>query len=194
MVGVSDTSGALAGALRSWRDRTGPDAVGLPRNGTRRAPGLRREELAVVAGISVDYVVRLEQGRATAPSAQVCAALSRALQLSDAKQAHLYRLAGHAEDVARVPRRIPASVRRIVEQLDGCPVAVFDATLTLLSWNRLHAATFGDPSGADRRAHNVLVRHFSGRTRAAGSTCSQPSAPRTSPSACRSDVTVGVPT
>ncbi|HLR83776.1 MAG TPA: helix-turn-helix transcriptional regulator, partial [Nocardioidaceae bacterium] len=69
----------LGDALRSWRDRLSPDAVGMPAYGQRRAAGLRREELASLAGLSVDYVTRLEQGRATNPSTQVLGALSRAL-------------------------------------------------------------------------------------------------------------------
>jgi transcriptional regulator with XRE-family HTH domain len=150
----------LATSLRAWRDRTDPAAVGMARNGLRRAPGLRREELALLAGVSIDYVVRLEQGRARTPSAQVCTALARALQLSDAEQAHLFRLAGHAHDTARIPRMIPASVRRIVDQLDGHAVGVYDAMWTLLSWNPLWAGLFGDPSGLDERERNTLWRHF----------------------------------
>ena len=70
---IEDTS--LGGTLRVWRDRLSPGAVGRPVGRSRRAVGLRREELADLAGISVDYVVRLEQGRATAPSEQVVSAL-----------------------------------------------------------------------------------------------------------------------
>lgn len=157
---VDRSESALAATLRAWRDRTDPAAVGMARNGPRRAPGLRREELALLARISIDYVVRLEQGRADAPSAQVCASLARALQLSDAEQAYLFRLAGHVHDPARIPRMIPASVRRIVDQLDGHAVGVYDAMWTLLSWNPLWAAVFGDPSGFDERARNTLWRHF----------------------------------
>ena len=91
---------------------------------------------------------------------QVCTALARALQLSDAEQAHLFRLAGHAHDTARIPRMIPASVRRIVDQLDGHAVGVYDAMWTLLSWNPLWAGLFGDPSGLDERERNTLWRHF----------------------------------
>jgi transcriptional regulator with XRE-family HTH domain len=154
---------ALATVLRAWRDRLDPAAVGMAHNSPRRAPGLRREELALLAGISIDYVVRLEQGRARTPSAQVCAALARALQLSDAEQAHLLRLAGHAQDTGRIPRLIPAGVRRIVEQLDQNPVGVYDATWTLVSWNPLYAALLGDPSLEDARDRNTLLRHFTGR-------------------------------
>ena len=75
-------------AVRRWRDRVSPAAAGLPAGGHRRATGLRREELALLAGISVDYVTRLEQGRATNPSEQVVEALGRALRLSGAEREH----------------------------------------------------------------------------------------------------------
>ena len=153
-------SGELASVLRTWRDRVDPTDVGLARNGPRRAPGLRREEVALLAGISIEYVVRLEQGRARTPSASVCAALARALRLSDAEQAHLFRLAGHAHDPERVARRVPAGVRRIVERLHDHPVAVLDATFTLLIWNDLWAALFGDPTALSERERNTLWRHF----------------------------------
>lgn len=157
---MSTSGDGLAATLRAWRDRTEPAAVGLARNGVRRAPGLRREELALLAGVSIDYVVRMEQGRARHPSPQVCAAVARALQLSDPEQEHLLRLAGHAPDTARVPRMVPASVRRIVDRLDGHAVGVYDATWTLLSWNPLWAALVGDPSGLDQRARNPVWQHF----------------------------------
>src|SRR3954462_14265381 len=84
----------LGAVIRTWRDRRPPSAAGLPAGWSRRAVGLRREELADLAGVSVDYVVRLEQGRATTPSSQVVAALARALQLTREERDHLYGLAG----------------------------------------------------------------------------------------------------
>ena len=72
----------FAVVLRSWRDRVDPVEVWLPAGPGRRTPGLRREELAALAGVSVDYIVRLEQGRATNPSPQLLSALARALRLS----------------------------------------------------------------------------------------------------------------
>lgn len=73
----------FAQVLRAWRDRITPDEVGLPAGAGRRAPGRRREELAILAGVSVEYLVRLEQGRARHPSPQVLGALARALRLTD---------------------------------------------------------------------------------------------------------------
>src|SRR6266567_5473753 len=84
----------LGAMIRMWRDRLPPSAAALPSGRSRRAAGLRREELAELAGVSVDYVVRLEQGRATTPSPQIVSSLARALQLSRAERDHLYRLAG----------------------------------------------------------------------------------------------------
>ena len=83
---------ALGATIRAWRDRLTPADVGLPAGRARRAAGLRREELAELAGVSVDYVVRLEQGRASAPSVQVVSALARALRLSTQERDHLYQL------------------------------------------------------------------------------------------------------
>ncbi|MCM3920214.1 helix-turn-helix transcriptional regulator [Frankia sp. AiPs1] len=152
----------LGAALRAWRDRLDPAAVGFAHGSPRRVPGLRRAELATLAGISVEYVVRLEQGRVPTPSAQVCSALARALHLSDDEHAHLLRMAGHAADPSRVPRMIPGSLYRIVDQLAGNPLAIHDATWQLLHWNPLFAATFGDPTVRDMGDRNVLVWQFLG--------------------------------
>lgn len=152
----------LGAALRAWRDRLEPEAVGFAHGSPRRVPGLRRAELAALADISVEYVVRLEQGRVATPSAQVCAALARALHLSDEEHAHLLRMAGHAADPSRVPRIIPGSLYRIVDQLPGNPLAIYDATWQLLHWNPLFAATFGDPTVRGVGDRNVLVWQFLG--------------------------------
>lgn len=159
MEGMSASS-ELAAVLRVWRERLTPQMVGLPANASRRTKGLRREELAVLAGVSVDYIVRLEQGRASAPSAQVCAALARALQLSDTEQEHLFHLAGHATGTGRISRLVPASIRRLVDRTGERPVAVFDAMWNLLLWNRLWAALDGDPSQLREADRNLLWLHF----------------------------------
>ncbi|GHB26714.1 transcriptional regulator [Streptomyces clavifer] len=161
MESMSD-SGELAAILRAWRERLTPHMAGLPANTARRTKGLRREELAVLAGVSVDYIVRLEQGRASAPSAQVCAALAQALQLGDTEQEHLFRLAGHATDGGRISRLVPASIRRLVERTGERPMAVFDAMWNLLLWNRLWATLAGDPSQVREADRNLLWLHFTG--------------------------------
>jgi len=155
-------AGELAVVLRVWRERLTPQMAGLPAYTTRRTSGLRREELAVLASVSVDYIVRLEQGRSSGPSVQVCVALARALQLSDTEQEHLFRLAGHASGGGRITRMVPSSIRRMVERTGERPVAVFDAMWNLLLWNPLWAALMGDPSASKEADRNLLWLHFTG--------------------------------
>ncbi|MET8284311.1 helix-turn-helix transcriptional regulator [Streptomyces sp. NPDC051639] len=155
--------GELGAALRHWRDRTAPREAGLPTGGVRRAPGLRREELAQLAGLSVDYVTRLERGRATSPSDQVLTALSRALRLSEAEREHLFRLAGQAPPAAgHISRHVPPSVQRLLDQLRLAPLGVHDAAYDLISWNPLWAALVGDPSEWRGRERNYVWRQFAG--------------------------------
>lgn len=121
-----------------------PESVGVPVGTRRRAEGLRREELAALAGISVDYLTRLEQERATSPSAQVVEALARALRLSDPERELLFRLAGLAvpgRDL--VPARIPPSVQRLLDRLSANPIAVYDAMWNLLVTNAAYDALTG---------------------------------------------------
>ncbi|WP_329003964.1 helix-turn-helix transcriptional regulator [Kribbella sp. NBC_00709] len=153
--------GELGRTLHAWRDRVTPEQAGLPAGGRRRAPGLRREELAQLAGLSVDYIVRLEQGRSDSPSVQVLTALARALRLSDAERNHLFVLAGEVEpSPGRVSAYIPPGVQRIVDQLDGAPLCVCDAAWTAITWNSLFAAMIGDPSQWHGRWRNIVYRHF----------------------------------
>ncbi|WP_328481639.1 helix-turn-helix transcriptional regulator [Streptomyces sp. NBC_00377] len=137
--------------VRRWRDRVPPEAAGLPSGGHRRAPGLRREELAMLAGISVDYVTRLEQGRAENPSEQVVEALGRALRVSPAEREHLFRTAGLVPPGrGTVPAYIAPSVHRMLDRLTGTPVAVSDASWTLLLTNPLYTALMGERHGRER--------------------------------------------
>ncbi|GAB0105029.1 helix-turn-helix transcriptional regulator [Nocardia sp. JMUB6875] len=148
-------------AVRRRRDQISPDAAGLPATGARRAPGLRREELALLAGISADYVTRLEQGRASNPSPQVVEALARALRLSPEERVHLYRLAGLVvPEAGTVPTAIPPAVQRMLDRLIGIPVAVFDASWTLLQANSFCRALLGDPMDWEGNARNRVWRHF----------------------------------
>lgn len=151
----------FANVLRAWRDRLTPQEVGLAPGLRRRAPGLRREELAGLAGVSVEYLVRLEQGRARNPSPPLLAALARALRLTDSERDHLYRVAGIAPPSSQVvSQHIGPGVQRMLERLGDVPVAVFSAAWDLLWWNPMWAALSGDPSehrGLDR---NVVWRHF----------------------------------
>ncbi len=156
--------GELGPALRGWRDRVSPADTGLPAGRARRAPGLRREELALLAGVSADYITRLEQGRATAPSPQVLGAIGRALRLSREEQDHLFRLAGQAPlRPGHISPQLTPSVQRLLDQLTAVPVSVNDAAWNLIAWNPLWAALTGDPSTLTGRDRNVLWRHFTGQ-------------------------------
>ncbi|MGW4809092.1 helix-turn-helix transcriptional regulator [Kitasatospora sp. NPDC004272] len=140
----------LGAALRRRRELVTPESVGLPVGGRRRAAGLRREELAQLAGVSVDYVTRLEQGRSAHPSGQVVEALARALRLGDADRAHLFELAGLVPPgPGAVSGRITPGVQRMLDRLTGTPVAVFDATWTQLLANPLYSALMGEWHGDD---------------------------------------------
>jgi transcriptional regulator with XRE-family HTH domain len=104
----------LAGCLRSWRGRLTPAQCGLPTGGPRRVAGLRREEVAQLARVSLDYLTRLEQGRATNPSRSMLAALASALRLTDDERSHLYSVAASATlDQARstATARTPRNAR-----------------------------------------------------------------------------------
>jgi transcriptional regulator with XRE-family HTH domain len=152
--------------VRRSRDRVAPEAVGVPVGRRRRASGLRREELAGLAGISADYLTRLEQGRATAPSVQVVEALAQALRLPDAEREVLYRLAGHAvPGPDLVPSRITPSVQRLLDRLSHTPVVVYDATWTLLTANAPYDALMGETSTWHGIERNAIWRNLHGLNR-----------------------------
>ena len=160
---VDAPHGDLGSLLHSWRDRLSPVDVGFPAGGARRAVGLRREELASLAGVSVDYLVRLEQGRATRPSSQVAASLARALQLSDAERDHLFVLAGLLPpSPGEVPTHIPPGVSRLVARLGETPIAVFSAAWDLITWSPLWGALIGQPPTDSATRPNLLRAHFGG--------------------------------
>ncbi|MET7283706.1 helix-turn-helix transcriptional regulator [Kribbella sp. NPDC005582] len=149
--------------VRRFRDRVAPDVVGVPVGRRRRASGLRREELAGLAGISADYLTRLEQGRATAPSAQVVESLARALRLADAERDLLYRLAGHAAPGPEiVPSRVTPSVQRLLDRLSHTPVVVYDASWTLVMANAPYDALMGPTTTWRGLERNAVWRNVTG--------------------------------
>ncbi|MEU0256334.1 helix-turn-helix transcriptional regulator [Streptomyces sp. NPDC006184] len=159
---MSTTPGTGLGAMiRTWRERLPPSAAGLPVARGRRAAGLRREELADLAGVSVDYIVRLEQGRSTTPSASVVASLARALQLSTAERDHLYRLAKLVPPTGgAISDHLPPGMQRVLARLGDVAVAVFAADWQLVWWNRGWAALLGDPSASPPRLRNFARDRF----------------------------------
>ncbi|MET9504336.1 helix-turn-helix transcriptional regulator [Streptomyces sp. NPDC006259] len=159
---MSTTPGTGLGAMiRTWRDRLPPSALGLTATSGRRTTGLRREELADLAGMSVDYIVRLEQGRATTPSAPVVASLARALQLSTAERDHLFRLARLAPPADdTISDHLPPGVQRVLARLGDVAVAVFAADWQLVWWNRGWAGLLGSPSASPTRLRNFARDRF----------------------------------
>ncbi|GAA4596830.1 helix-turn-helix transcriptional regulator [Planotetraspora phitsanulokensis] len=137
-----DEGKSLGEFLRARRELVRPQDVGLPAMGRRRVPGLRREELAMLAGISIDYCVRLEQGRDQHPSEQVLEALAQALRLDEDATAHLYRLARPAvrRRARRKPERVPAGIQQLVMSWAGTPAYVQSRHLDVLLANPLATA------------------------------------------------------
>jgi transcriptional regulator with XRE-family HTH domain len=141
--------------LRARRERVRPDDVGLPDLGRRRVPGLRREELATLAGVSADYYVRLEQGRERHPSEQVLDALARALRLDDDATAHLHELARPAPRRRRAagrPERIRPELMRLMEAWSHTPAFVIGRRMDVLAANSLAAALHGGFT----KGHNLV--------------------------------------
>ncbi|WP_075836060.1 helix-turn-helix transcriptional regulator [Deinococcus marmoris] len=152
---------SLAATLRVWRERLSPDEAGLPSGRPRRAVGLRREELADLAGVSVDYIIRLEQGRATNPSGQVVAALAHILQLTHAEREHLYHLARlHLPSNEVISDHISPGVQRLLTRLGEISVAVFSADWRMVWWNSSWAALLGDPSKVAPEHRSLVASRF----------------------------------
>ncbi|MGW3353865.1 helix-turn-helix domain-containing protein [Streptomyces bungoensis] len=143
-----DRRAELSEFLRSRRARLKPEDVGLPDFGRhRRVPGLRREELAQLAGVSVAYYTRLEQGNGRNVSAEVLDSIARALRLTDAEHAHLTHLAkpkAHKKKPAARQQHVRAALRQLLDAMDGVPAYVVGRRSEILAWNRMAAALFGD--------------------------------------------------
>ncbi|ADI09968.1 XRE family transcriptional regulator [Streptomyces bingchenggensis BCW-1] len=156
--GIGDTRRALGGFLRVRRGRVAPEHVGLAGGGRRRVRGLRREELAQLAGISVDYYVRLEQGRATQPSPEVLDALAKALGLDAAERRHLTTLVG-TRGGPPPEARVSPLLRQILDAMAPVPAFVTNHRLDVLAWNDLGGELIGGLADPGRRDHNQ-ARYF----------------------------------
>jgi transcriptional regulator with XRE-family HTH domain len=147
--------------LTSRRGRITPEQAGLPTYGPRRVPGLRREEVAVLAGVSIQYYTRLERGDANGVSDSVLDALARALQLDDAERAHLFDLARAAQPTAARPRRRPArqhvrpEIQWTLDAITGAPAFVSNDRLDILAANQLGRALFSELYAAPTRPVNT---------------------------------------
>jgi transcriptional regulator with XRE-family HTH domain len=165
MLGGVDTTGdgpgirrgGLAEFLRARRARLRPADVGLPDGTRRRTPGLRRQEVAQLAGMSVDYYIRLEQARGPRPSRQVLSALSRALMLTRDEREYLFRIAGESPPVVAGPdRELTPAMRYLLDGLAQTPAYVVDAKYDVLAWNRLATYFIGDFSEVAESDRNII--------------------------------------
>ncbi|WP_134768598.1 helix-turn-helix transcriptional regulator [Nocardioides sp. 1609] len=147
--------------LRSRRGRVSPGQAGLPTYGLRRVPGLRREEVATLAGVSIDYYVRLEQGRERNPSAQVIDAIASVLQLDDDAHDHLAELAGIGGRPRSVPaERVAPELLALMDTWADNPALVLGRAYDVLAVNRLGAALFGSVEGRAKVGANLVRTVF----------------------------------
>lgn len=147
----------LAAFLRSRRDRLRPTDVGLAVGERRRTPGLRRQEVAQLAGMSVDYYIRLEQRRGPRPSRQILAALARALMLTIDEREYLFRVAGEPpEPVSGPNREVPTAIRTLIDSMPETPAYVLDAKYDILAANRLGTFFVGDYAARPADERNVI--------------------------------------
>jgi len=151
----------LADFLRRHREALSPADVGLPDGARRRTPGLRREEVASLVGMSADYLTRLEQQRGPQPSEQMLTALARGLRLSLDERDHLFRLAGHTPP-SRTLRHghVAAPLLRVLDRLDDAAALVLSDLGETLAQNRLAVALLGDHSGYSGLERSAILRWF----------------------------------
>ncbi|MFE2810168.1 helix-turn-helix transcriptional regulator [Streptomyces nigra] len=148
----------LASFLRIRRSRVAPETVGIPVDSRRRVEGLRREEVAHLSGVSVDYYVRLEQGRATQPSEQVLDALARVLGLDEIERGHLTRLSCQRRRRAKAPGgRLRPEVLRVLDLVTGAPAFIMNHRLDVLAGNRLAGLLYGRPMPGLNTARHIFL-------------------------------------
>lgn len=151
----------LAAFLRARREALQPGDVGLPPGARRRAPGLRREEVAALTGMSTDYYARLEQGRGPQPSTQMLAALARALRLTADGRDYLYRAAGHpAPDRTSMSSHVAPALLRVLDRLSDSPALILSELCEPLAANEMAVALFGDVLGRTGWARSDIYRWF----------------------------------
>ncbi|TDO46212.1 helix-turn-helix protein [Kribbella sp. VKM Ac-2527] len=154
---VMDVAHELAVFLRTRRERLTPAEVGLRERGrSRRTPGLRREEVAELAGVSVDYVIRLEQGRGLRPSAEVLEALARALRLTDDEHAYVFDLTRQWTSVRRQPGPESGSLAELVRALSPLPAMLVNHRFDICAWNPELAALMLDFAGVPPERRNTM--------------------------------------
>ncbi|MEV5803678.1 helix-turn-helix transcriptional regulator [Streptomyces parvulus] len=148
----------LAGFLRTRRSRVDPASAGIPTDSRRRVEGLRREEVAHLSGVSVDYYVRLEQGRATQPSEQVLDALAGVLGLDETEREHLHRLARQRRRRPKAPAsRVRPELLRVLDLVADAPAVIMNHRLDVLAGNRLAGLLYGRPLPGLNTARHIFL-------------------------------------
>lgn len=157
-----DNRSGLGDFLRRRREGLAPADVGLPAGSRRRTPGLRRDEVAVLANMSTTYYERLEQGRGPQPSATVLAGISAALRLTDDERQYVYRLAGQAPPASRSNGGyVDPSLEYVLRAVeDTTPAFMTDALGDVVAQNRLNVTLFGVFAGLPGRGPNLIWRWF----------------------------------
>lgn len=161
----------LAEFLRSRRARLSPEQVGLPRGTRRRTPGLRRGEVALLAGVSPEWYTWLEQGRDIHVSVQLLESLARVLQLDANERVHLFLLALRQPPPVETfsPTTISPTLQHFLNQLGTIPACVVDARLNVVAWNAACCVVFGDYATMSERERNMIWRLFTSPLQRQGS-------------------------
>ena len=156
----------IADFLKTRRMRRQPEELGLPRGRRRRTPGLRREEVATAAGVSLEWYTWLEQAREVRPSVEVLTRIAEALRLEPHETRHLLTLGGYAVPAsgADLPRAVSVSLRlqRLIDQMDFGPAWVFGERWDILAWNHAASVIHGDLGGLQGIERNALYQLFLG--------------------------------
>ncbi|WP_221157222.1 helix-turn-helix transcriptional regulator [Rhizobium lentis] len=152
----------FAAFLRSRRERLAPSDVGLPEGIRRRTPGLRREELAMLAGVGTTWYTWLEQARNVRPSPQVLNALADALRLDDAERRHLFTLNNRqaVQAMSTTPEHVDEPLQRVLANLTHQPAYVLGRRWDVLAWNRATDVLFGGYDTLERDERNIMHRLF----------------------------------
>jgi transcriptional regulator with XRE-family HTH domain len=150
----------LGAFLRSRRARLQPHDLGLPPGFRRRTPGLRREEVAQIAGVGITWYTWLEQGRDIRVSPDVLCSIARVLQLEPAERAHLFRLAAHEPPVIAASEAVRPAHRRVLEQWEPYPATIVGKRWDVLAWNRGTIVVWGDYADLPEGRRNALWAMF----------------------------------
>lgn len=148
----------LAQFLRSRRERITPEDAGIPRGNRRRTPGLRRGEVAMLAGMSLEWYTYLEQGRDIQASSEVLESLARVLQLDNHERRHLYILASRQNPPEATPPlpSIHPNLQNVLDLLKSAPAYIIDERMNVVAWNQAFAAVYGDYQFLSERERNLV--------------------------------------